>query len=267
MVTIYADVLIVLNIYVNFFLLRITARITHTPVKTGRCIAASVVGSLFSLLILAPRLGDIVNAVIRLPAAFLIIWISFGCRSVKRLLLNTGAFLAANLVLAGSIYAVYSWLAPGMVHFNNTYFYIDFSLMILILTTAVLYFLVWIAGVFSGVSAEGDDFRVIVRYRDKILDLHGLADTGNVLVDLFTGIPVIVCDRSSFGFNENSELPKGYRLLPCSTISDSGVIPVFRPDEVLIVNSLSGDRKAVDVMIGLGKDSGRAIFNPKLLKI
>ena len=38
MKSIYLDVLIVLNIYVNYFLLRATAKFTHTPLKTIRCI-------------------------------------------------------------------------------------------------------------------------------------------------------------------------------------------------------------------------------------
>ena len=48
MKSIYLDVLIVLNIYVNYFLLRATAKFTHTPLKTIRCIISSVIGSLFS---------------------------------------------------------------------------------------------------------------------------------------------------------------------------------------------------------------------------
>lgn len=39
METIYIDVLIILNIYVNFFLLRITAGVTHSPLKNSRCAA------------------------------------------------------------------------------------------------------------------------------------------------------------------------------------------------------------------------------------
>ena len=69
MQTVYADVLIILNIYVNFFLLRTTARVTHSPLRTFRCIAASVYGSLFSLTILLPSLGTPLNIAIKVAAA------------------------------------------------------------------------------------------------------------------------------------------------------------------------------------------------------
>lgn len=62
MKSIYLDVLIVLNIYVNYFLLRATAKFTHTPLKTIRCIISSAIGSLFSLTILLPA-GNFFNSI------------------------------------------------------------------------------------------------------------------------------------------------------------------------------------------------------------
>ena len=41
---------------------------------------------------------------------------------------------------------------------------------------------------------------------------------------------------------------------------------LLRPDEVVIVNRITGEKKPVDVMIGLGKCSGRAVYDPKILK-
>ena len=78
METIYIDVLLVLNIYVNFFLIRSASKIMHTPVKNYRCILASVYGSLFSLLILAPEMGVLLNFLIKLAAAFTIVLAAFG---------------------------------------------------------------------------------------------------------------------------------------------------------------------------------------------
>lgn len=268
MQTIYIDVLIILNIYVNYFLLRITARLTHSPLSTGKCVISAVYGSLYSLLILAPQLNTYLNIIIKFFAAVTIVIMAFGFHGKKRFLINTSAFFSANFILAGTVYAVYSWLKPEFVHFNNSYFYIDFSLLLLVLTTAVMYFMVYIAEIFLDRTPDGTDcYSVIIKYRDRIITLDGLADTGNSLTDFFSGSPVIVCDKRKFSdITDNGSPPKGFRLLPCSTISDSGFIAVFRPDEILIKNSLSGERKTVDAVIGLGENSGNAVFNPKLLK-
>lgn len=273
MQTIYADVLIILNIYVNFFLLRITAGITHSPLRTGRCIAASVYGSLFSLMILIPELNTAVTLSVKLAAAVSIVALAFGLHGKRRLLLNTVAFFAANFILAGTVYAVYTMLRPGFIHFNNAYFYIDFSLLVLIITTAALYLAVRIIRIRLDRSPDiGGCYSVLIRAGDKIVSLSGLADTGNGLVDFFTGAPVVICAEECFTELTGSELttgslPKGFRLLPCSAVSGNGLIPVFRPDEVLITDCQSGERKPVDAIVGFGQCGGKAVFNPRLLKI
>ncbi len=269
METIYVDVLIVLNIYVNFFLLRITSALTHSPLKTWRCVVSSAYGSVFSLLILVPHISEFIVTFIKLSAAVTIVMIAFGIHGKKRLLINTAAFFSANIVLAGTVYAVYSWFSPQYIHIKNSYFYIDFSLIILLSTTAALYFAVSVIRHFSVKNtAASEDYRVSIRYKDRCVNLCGLADTGNALTDLFTGAPVIVCDSGRFpeASNAPDKLPKGFRLLPCGTVSGSGIIPVFHPDEVIITNSVSGEKKPVDVMIGLGEIRGKAIFNPDILK-
>jgi len=273
MQTIYIDVLIILNIYVNYFLLKISAKITHSPLKPPRCITASVYGSLFSLLILAPEMNVLISCTVKFAVAVSITAVAFGFHGIKRLALNTLAFFTSNLVLAGSIYAVYTWAEPDFVHFGNTYFYIDFSLLILVFSTAGLYFIVCGIRRFTDRTPENTGcYRVIIRYRDKIISAEGLADTGNTLTDFFSGLPVIICGNDAFSEitgckPELSDLPKGFRIIPCSTVSDSGLIPVFRPDETVIVNSLTGERKPVEVMAGFGQNTGKAIFNPKLLKL
>ncbi|MCR4638057.1 sigma-E processing peptidase SpoIIGA [Ruminococcus sp.] len=271
METIYIDVLIVLNIYVNYFLLRITAGLTHSPLRTWRCVSGAVWGSLFSLTILLPELGTVIPLLIKLMAAVSVVMISFGIRGKKRLFINTLAFFAANFVLAGTVYGAYSLLKPRSMHYRNGSFYIDFSLLILIVTTAALYFALRLIRIITDKAPVGS-YHVLVRSGKKILNLSGLADTGNVLVDYFTGSPVIICSDETFSELTGKELdisllPKGFRLLPCTAVSGSGLIPVFRPDEVLIYSDDSGERKAVDALIGFGECGGKAVFNPKLLKI
>ena len=270
METIYIDVLIILNVYVNFFLLRMTAKITHSPLKTSRCMISSFYGSLFSLLILAPELPAAVNTLIKLAAAVTIITFAFGFKGRKQLMLNTAVFFGANMLLAGAVYGVYSWLRPDMLSFGNSWFYVDFSMLVLIITTAIMYGAVWLLRLATDKIPDNSGcYKVIVRCRHSIVTMDGLADTGNNLVDFFSGCPVIICSKEDFrkmtGCCEG-KIPDHFRLIPCSTVSSEGVMPVFKPDEVVLVNTVTGEKKAADAMIGSGNSRGCAIFNPKLLK-
>jgi len=272
MQTIYVDVLIILNIYVNYFLLRITGGITHSRLRRIRCIAASAYGSLFSLLILVPQIPYILQLAIKLIAAVSIVCIAFGVYERTRILKNTSVFFAVNFILAGAVYAVNSWLKPAAVHFNNSFFYVDFSLVVLILTTAVIYIAVKITVVLSDSGVLNSNYKVMIKHKGKSICINGIADTGNSLVDYFSGSPVIICDESCSGIITDkcmgkTNFPEGFRIIPCSTVSENGLIPIFRPDEVIILNSDDGTKKNVDALVGFGRSNGKAVFNPKILKL
>lgn len=259
--TIYIDVLIVLNIYVNYFLLLITAKLSGSYLKSLRCVAASVYGSLFSLMILAPQLPEAVNIAIKLGAAVTVVMIAFGIHDIKRLIKNSAAFYGTNFLLAGGIYAAYVWLEPDFMHFSNSCFYIDFSLLLLIAATAVFYLAACILRRLWDSSPVGD-YSVLIRIGERLLKIDGLADTGNCLVDYFTGKPVIICSREDIG---GLPVGVGTRIIPINTVSGGSLIEIFRPDEVMICSAGEKKRRNADVMIGLGDAQGKAIFNPKLL--
>ena len=281
---IYVDVLIILNIYVNHFLLKATAKLTHTPISEKRCIFASVFGSLFSLTILIPRMSFILNVFIKLIAAVIIVCTAFGSRDKRRTVKAVFYFYVINFVFAGVILGLWYFFQPPFMAVNNSYFYIDFSLLSLAVFTAAAYFIVCGARYIMDKSTDfAGKFTVIIRQRDRTLRFEGLADTGNSLVDSFSGKAVIICGEAllkgilkSPRFNdsrninyeeylrENKDL-KSLRLLPYTTINGSGIIPVFAPDEIYIMEELTRRIKPVDALIGINGGNNSAIFNPKLL--
>ncbi len=275
MQTIYADVLIVLNIYINFILILATSKITRSRIADKRGIISAVYGSFYTLMILLPELDIFFNLLIKLFAGATIVLISFGFGNLKRFFINTVCFFGVNFIFGGVIFAVYIWLEPSFIHFNNTYFYVDFSLLLLIFVTAFLYTALNIFRfLFDRNLILTDDYNVTVKYKGKTAVLEGLADTGNSLVDFFSGKPVIICSRCEMSeivdIPENAEeclKIKGFRIIPYSTVSGEGMIPVFTPDEVVITSRNTGCCKKADVMIGIRDIDKKAVFNPNIIRL
>ncbi len=274
MITIYLDVLIVLNIYVNFFLLKATARFTHAFLKTSRCIISSVAGSLFSLTILLPVNNFFITLIIKLFAAAVITAICFGFKDKKNFLKLLVYFYIINFIFAGIVGFLYTTLNPSFMAFNNSYLYVDFSLISLVVFTAIAYFgVVLVRRLMDKGNEMSKKYEVSVRYKNKCIKLDALADTGNSLTDSFTGKPVIICPQNVFGFEDDfSQLGSleifekyGFRMLPYSTIGNTGLIPVFTPDEIVISEKGYGNHYKTDTLIGLINKDTQAIFNPKLL--
>ncbi|MCM1226604.1 MAG: sigma-E processing peptidase SpoIIGA [Clostridium sp.] len=270
--TIYIDVLIILNLYVNFFLLKATARLTHTPLKTARCVISSVIGSLFSLCIFLPKMNFIVQLLIKLAASAAITSSCFGIRDIIRTAKLMLCFYVVNFIFGGIIMLFYFTFKPEAMAVGNTYFYIDFSLLSLAVFTAISYFAVTM---FRKLLDRGRDtdrkYTVKIRKNGISVSVPAISDTGNSLVDMFTGKPVIICRQTELYDiigdcgAEKLLLKASARLIPYSTIGNSGMIAVFDPDEVIICDIETGREKRVDAVIGVNPKDVPAIFNPKLI--
>ncbi len=279
---IYIDVLIMLNIYITYFLLLASAKISHTPLKTSKCILGSVVGGLCSLMILIPQMNFIVNIFFKFLASVLIVFTAFGIKKYTLKLVLW--FYAINFIFAGIILSLRYAFSLPFVRFSNSYFYMDFSLLSLVIFTALSYGIICIIRYFKDKNSISDEtYKVIIKNKGKTIKLDGISDTGNSLADSFSGKSVIVCGKNDMEklinvpdldilnnnfdcWTEYYEKLKGFRLIPYSTIGESSLIPVFRPDEVLIEEEKSKKIKQTDALIGISGKNIKAVFNPELLK-
>lgn len=265
---IYIDALFIINLYVNFFLIKACGAFLHRKISPARCVLGAASGGLSSLVILLPSLPLLLNTTIRLGIGSLLVLIVFGRGKFFK---NALVFFVINVIFAGVMLALSLFASPLGMIYNNGTVYFDISFLALLVFTAAAYFLIRVLRYFLDVKFNADRiYPVIFEYNGESRVLSAFADSGNTLTDFFTGRPVIICDKSACAglfpeFSVSSlELVKGLRLLPYSTINGSGIIPVFKPDSVKI------EQKEVDVLLGISnedinKNGVNAIFNPKLL--
>lgn len=274
---IYVDVLLILNLYVNYFLLRATGRLMHLPCRRKRCIAAAAVGSLCALTIFLPALHWALCTLLRFAMAVPVVWICFGRRMRLR---DVVCFFLVSMGFGGAMLAVSLWRRPVGMAFNNASLYLDFSPGMLLVCTVAAYALTCgIRFLADRSTVTNGRYRVVIRQGARVIGMDALADSGNLLTDRFSGKPVILCGGGALeqlvqlkgeltdpaAYAEMVMHCKGMRLIPCATVTGSGVVPVFAPDEVLICEACSGLRKPVDALIGIQQEREGAIFNPKLL--
>lgn len=76
--TVYADILILINLYINYLLLQLTQKVLRRRFSKGRVLAASVVGALCSLIMLLPPLPGLLLFFFRLLLATGIVYLAGG---------------------------------------------------------------------------------------------------------------------------------------------------------------------------------------------
>ncbi len=276
---IYADILIITNIYVDFLLIKSTQLLTHSPLRTFRAASASVFGSLFSLMIFLPQISAVLLAAIKLLSAAVIVLTAFGYGNraafMKRLLI----FWLTSFIFAG-LGTGFSYLTGGkMIVTGNGVIYADFSMAALVVTTIAAYAVIAVYRHFADCSEEGAVYTVIVSDNGRCTSFKALADTGNILKDSFTGKAVIVCGRNLLN-SLYTEIPdetlllsgsyvalkSKWRFIPYSTVAGRGLIPIICPSEICIKNDETGRFVQTDAYIGCtDSDTEFAVFNPKIL--
>lgn len=105
--------------------------------------------------------------------------------------------------------------------------------------------------------------QVELRVADRGIILPAMLDSGNLLKDPITNLPVLVIParaaRTLFPHLEDptrlTELPLGFRLLNVRTAAGSSLLPMFRPDECRIY--LNGSACRADLLAAIaGREYG-----------
>ena len=261
---VYADVLIVLNLFVNFFILQFTCRLCKEQCRFLRQLLASFVGAAFSLYIFLPPTGMFTETVFRLVVSSLIVLLAFGFSSLKSFIRRIGVFFAVSFLYAGAMMGIWAVFKPRQLAINNGIVYVDISPPVLIIATLTSYTLLSLIRFFSAKQAfEGKRCKLKITYQNNSVCISALVDTGHSLTDVLTEKDVIIIEKKvalhlcakipttvSVGGNE---LPNGFRFIPYSVVGGHGLLPAFTPDKVEL---LSGEksREITNVLLGVSEE-------------
>ena len=266
--TVYADVLVVVNSIVNLLLLLASAKLLGVVTCRWRLCAGALVGALGSLVIFLPYVGMWFQALYKILLALAMAAAAFGVRPWQRLAKALFVTFAVSFLFAGLMLALSHLLAPAGMIFYNGVVYFDISVLALILSTTAAYLLLLLfERLFAGRVDEHRLYEITVTAGGRAVSCKGLADTGSDLREPFSGAPVIVCDRT---LAERVRPPEhaGFRVIPCRTVTGEGALEGFRPDEIQITGGGRTIRTS-DVYIAASREpiSGeyQALINPQII--
>lgn len=262
METIYVDSLFILNFVLNYFLVSVTAFFGAKKTRSGRMVIAGLFGAVCSLYIFIPFSFPEIDVVYRMTVSFLMVLIAFKFGNLRRFLRIYGIFIAATLVFGGLFLALVNALPDGISVRNNGIFYIDFSPLVFLLVATIFYCIIRLYKRFV-YRRESRGFCKVTVFTDTSRQMFNvLFDNGHTLRDIFTDLPVLVlsvdeCDtlinefeRSLIRERDFGRLLKfGYRVIPCKTVSDNGLIPVTTPQKVMI-SEPDGTETEIKVSVG-----------------
>lgn len=278
MIEIYADILIILNFIIDFFLLSLTAKLSNSAVKTLRLVLSSFMASLFSLYIFLPPLNFLFEMLLRLISSAVTVFVCFGFQKTKMYLKRFIYFYIISFVFAGAMIAVWFLFKPNTMALNNGVVYFNFSPLLLLLSTAVCYgVLVLFRTVFRPESAKAERMKTEVVLKDKNTCFTTAIDTGNSIKDPLSGSPVLIADRrvlknllgndyGDFLSLSPKKFAERFRLIPVNTVSGKNLLPAVKCDKIIIKEKTIKNPLIAQSLTDFSDDYD-AIINPEVLEV
>ncbi len=282
---IYLDVLILINLYVTYFQILAVSVFTHRKSIWYRKLSAAGIGAVASLSIFIPQEMVLTLTLLKIFLCALIAFVAFGYTGFRAYAVSVLFLMLVSFVFSGLMLCVWLFAAPMKMLFINGTVYFGIDTMTIILSTCAAYGVVRIIRYILDKNGKTDGkYTVIIKNNGRECRLSALADSGNGMVDCFSGLPVIVCRRDMCAdvsppaiemIENNSDISdigtqmiKGVRIMPFSTVGKGGIICMFKAESVVIDDETNEEKYPVNALIGIvigGRQEYEAIFNPKIL--
>lgn len=282
---IYLDVLILINLYVTYFQILAVSVFTHRKTVWYRKLSAAGIGAVASLSIFIPQEMVLTLTLLKIFLCALIAFVAFGYTGFRAYAVSVLFLMLVSFVFSGLMLCVWLFAAPMKMLFINGTVYFGVDTMTIILSTCAAYGVVRIIRYILDKNGKTDGkYTVTIKNNGRECRLSALADSGNGMVDCFSGLPVIVCRRDMCAdvsppaiemIENNSDISeigtqmiKGVRIMPFSTVGKGGLICMFKAESVVIDDETNEEKYPVNALIGIvigGRQEYEAIFNPKIL--
>ena len=246
MITVYVDVLFMINLIVNILILEATGLIMREETKWQKSLLSASFGALYATVIFFARINSFLSLFSKIIVSLALVFLCFGFVSKKRFLRLLSGFYISSFIFGGSMIAVLSLTDIGAkmgAVYSNGAFYMNIPWQLLFSSSAITYFLImFFARVRKRKIEKQAIFRDLTIYiQGREINIKAIIDTGNSLCDPITGMPVIVCEYGSIkpilpntGDTLLEKMVNAHikvRMIPFSTVGkENGVMVGFLPD-------------------------------------
>lgn len=295
---VYADVILVENLIMNYLILWSTARLTRYNYSRTKLAIASVIGAVYALLSYFPQYSYLFSFLMKILFSILIVIIAYTPQYFHLLLKLLGIFYIVSFIFGGAAFGLFYFINGLSLTSNGISFIEDFPLKILTASIILAYIAIKYSWdyVQHRIKRERLIIRVELFFDGRSLSLDALVDTGNSLKDPLTNAPVVITEYSmmkellpeeirrifeSCGENDLNAIAEimtvskwasRFRLIPFKSLGrENGMLVGFKPDGLTIIdNGRKIQANSTIIAIyrkNLSKDGEySALVHPELLK-
>jgi stage II sporulation protein GA (sporulation sigma-E factor processing peptidase) len=248
---------------INYIIIYATGIISKAKIKHIRIFAGSIIGALYAIIYYLINLKMYSTVILKIILSIIIIYISFKSKNFKTLAKQVLLFYLVSFVFGGAEIAIIYMVNSQNITIQNGVLVGNYTIKTVFIGIIVAYITVIIAFNIIRTKLSKKDLicEIEVNFDGKVIKTKAMIDTGNMLKEPITNIPVIVMEHTLFyniipkEFLNNiekilsgdlSEIPQGVqekyisklKVIPFSSLGkQNGMLLGIRADGVTIRNS------------------------------
>ena len=278
--TFYIDLILLENIIMNYIIILTTGIICKAEIKQMRIGIASSLGAFYVIMLYLLALRIYNNQIIKIFVSICMIYIAFRPKNLKILLKQFVIFYLTSFCFGGAAYYLLYGINPNLIKNINGILVGTYPMKIAILGGILGFFIMNLSfGLIKNKLTKKDMFyQIDIVYQQQKSSIKAILDTGNLLTDPITKVPVLIVEAQKLNHilpqeildnpdkvlsnNAFDHLEEAFKtrcsMIPFSSIGkNNGMIIGFRPDYIKI-DTPEGEEVRRKVIIG--------IYNHKIAK-
>lgn len=275
--TIYIDVVLIENLCMNYIILFATGYILKIKLNHIKLIIAALIGGIYSILAYAQILEIYSNIIMKIILSIVMVYISYKPASFKLLIKQLILFYLTSFVFGGTALALLYFIKPQDILIKDGIFIGTYPIKIALLGGIVGFVIVVIAFKLVKYKLSKKDMfcELEIFFNDKQVKSKAMIDTGNMLKDPISRLPVIVVEKdilydvipyqildnlekitggevnSEIYKEENVEYISKFRVIPFSSLGrQNGLLLGFKADKI-IINIDENEQEIKNIIIGI----------------
>ena len=197
--TIYLDVVIVENLIMDAIIIYATAIVLKVKIRHLRIIISSLIGAIYSVLSYISDLEIYNNLFLKIFLSIVMVYIAFSPQNIKTLMKQILIFYLTSFLFGGVAFALIYIVKPQEILMKNGLFLGMYPLKTVflgaIVATAIL--ITAFKVVKSNITKKDMMCNVSIELNNKTVNIKTMIDTGNMLKEPISGLPVIVVENTA----------------------------------------------------------------------
>lgn len=272
--TIYLDLIILENIIMNYIIILTTGMICKTNIKHIKIFLASLLGAIYAIISYVVNIDIYNNQIIKIIVSICLVYISFSSLNFKILFKQLIIFYLTSFCFGGAAYYLLYNISPDLIKIINGAFVGVYPLKIAVLGGILGFFIINISFkvIKNKLGTQDIIYDIEIVYKENKANIKVILDTGNLLKDPITNIPVLIVEAKKIknivpevvlnnieniinnnGFEDIGEQIKTRcSIIPFSSIGkNNGIIMGFRPDYIKIYTNNGEEIIRRKVILGI----------------